>query len=320
MNFIFLLALCLSCAVLQSGANPMKISKPKALITSRSDTVDLTVPPVKEPAVAEAAATPVASAKQPATPHYLIHVVPKEQDEFERLMDFFAVGEIASPSGSAASPQTNSYGSYEPRQDDLTEPLLPPPVEQSEPDYYAEKPKKSKGKKYVPNQKLVNIKSAENIEKIENEKSRLNNPHAGEIDEAYFLDGLDLDKLLASAWLTAADADAEATSGRSRELHAEELNTGEFFPSQQRRVDENTRRLPNEHEGARVDYQLHGHKGPDSYAFGYDTGSGKNRQFHVEERDDHGNVRGRYGYFMKSGKFRTVSYSSSPEKGFRIES
>lgn len=46
----------------------------------------------------------------------------------------------------------------------------------------------------------------------------------------------------------------------------------------------------------------------------------KNRQFHVEERDDHGNVRGRYGYFMKSGKFRTVSYSSSPEKGFRIES
>lgn len=258
MTFIFMLALCLSGAILQSEANPVKISKPKAVVTSREDRALDTTQQVE--------LSPL-----PIKPQYLVRVIPKEQDEFDKLMDFFAVGEIDSPSESAASPQKTSYGTYSPRKDDLTEPMLPPPLEQNEPNYYSAKPKKTKNKKYIPNQKLVNIKNSENVEKVENEKSRQNGPQ-GEIDEEFFLDGIDLDKLLASAWLTQADADAEATGVKARELKNEDLNTGEFVPSQQRRVDENTRRMPNENEGARVDYQLHGHKGPDSYAFGYDTG------------------------------------------------
>ncbi|XP_058450577.1 uncharacterized protein LOC131429995 isoform X1 [Malaya genurostris] len=257
MKFLYLLALFFFGAIMRSHALPVKVSKPKALTTSRDDR-------------SVGAVTSATPSKDTTKPPYLIRVVPQEQDEFEKLLDFFAVGGIDSPAESAESPQKNSYGSYEPRQDDLTEPLLPPPVEQNEPNYYAEKPKKTKSKKYMPNQKLVNIKNAENIEKIENEKSRLNSAQ-GEVDEEYFLDGLDLDKLLASAWLTQADADAEATR-TAKDLKQADLNTGEFIPSQQRRMDENTRRLPNENEGARVDFQLHGHKGPTSYAFGYDTG------------------------------------------------
>ncbi|XP_055546656.1 uncharacterized protein LOC129730994 isoform X2 [Wyeomyia smithii] len=263
MKFLLLLALCLFSAILCSHAQPMKVSKPKALTTGRDERVF-------GAAAAVSTTTQAAPPAQKDASKYLIRVVPQEQDEFEKLLDFFAAGEIDSPAGSAESPQKTSYGSYSPRQDDLTEPLLPPPVEQSEPNYYVEKPKKTKGKKYIPNQKLVNIKNLENVEKIENEKSKLNSEQ-GEVDEEYFLDGLDLDKLLASAWLTQADADKEAT-GKPRELKQAELNTGEFFPSQQRRMDENTRRLPNENEGARVDFQLHGHKGPTSYAYGYDTG------------------------------------------------
>ncbi|XP_053692990.1 uncharacterized protein LOC128741301 isoform X2 [Sabethes cyaneus] len=300
------LALCLFSAILQSHAQPVKVSKPKALTAGRDERVF---------GAASSSTTEATPAQKDAgKSQYRIRVVPQEQDEFEKLLDFFAAGEIDSPGGSAESPQKTSYGSYSPRQDDLTEPLLPPPVEQKEPNYYAEKPKKTKGKKYIPNQKLVNIKNYENVEKIENDKSKLNSEQ-GEIDEEYFLDGLDLDKLLASAWLTQADADKEAT-GAPKKL---KLNTGEFFPSNQRRMDENTRRLPSENEGARVDFQLHGHKGPTSYAYGYDTGKGKNRQFHVEERDNDGNVQGHYGYVMKNGKLRIVKYSSSPEKGFRIE-
>ncbi|XP_065077639.1 uncharacterized protein LOC135700899 isoform X2 [Ochlerotatus camptorhynchus] len=317
MKLLLLLTGCLSCIIAHSYAHPMRVSKPQALVTSRedrsldSDTAAISVPVSKEPA----------PPKKPGS-GYFIRVIPKEQDEFERLMDFFAAGEIDLPSELVESPQKMSYGSYNPRKDDLTEPLLPPPIEQNEPNYYAAKQRKSKNKKYVPNQKLVNIKNAENIEKIENEKSRQNNGwSSGEIDEVDFLAGLDLEKLLASAWLTQADADVEAAKGKAtKELKHTELNMGEFMPSQQRRMDEHTRWLPTENEGARVDYQLHGHRGPDSYAFGYDTGSGKNRQFRVEERDNDGNVRGRYGYYTRSGKFRIVDYSSSPEKGFRVES
>ncbi|XP_019550710.2 uncharacterized protein LOC109420709 isoform X1 [Aedes albopictus] len=327
MKLILLSTICLFSIIVQTIALPMKVSKPQALVTSREDRSLSPVAPIANGGPINKDISPPT---KPGT-GYFIRVIPKEQDEFERLMDFFAVGEIDSPSELAGSPQKTSYGSYSPRQDDLTEPLLPPPVEQNEPNYYSAKPRKSKSKKYIPNQKLVNIKTTEHIEdieKTENERSRQNAglPSSGEIDEVDFLGGLDLEKLLASAWLTQADADAEAAKGKittkepAKPAPVAELNTGEYMPSQQRRMDENTRWLPSENEGARVDYQLHGHKGPDSYAFGYDTGSGKNRQFHVEERDNDGNVRGRYGYYTKSGKFRTVKYSSSPEKGFRVES
>ncbi|XP_035775943.1 uncharacterized protein LOC118457986 isoform X2 [Anopheles albimanus] len=310
MKLLIVLAICLvGASFLQ--ATPIRQNKPRALVTSREDVV-----------TAEATKD---------KPQYLIQVKPKDEveDELSKLVDFFAIGEIGSPSESTGSPHTTSYGSYSPSRDDLTEPLLPPPVEQSEPNYYAAKPKKNKGKKYIPTQKLINLKNSADggAEKQTHEKPRKTKGEtAAESDysdeDTFFLDAIDLDKLLASALLGEHDAKAEASGATGRALlplHLAELNHGEFVPSRTRRVDQYTRPLAREDEGARIDFQMHGHNGPNSYKFGYDTGEGKNRQFHIEERDAAGNVRGSYGYYMRSGKFRIVNYSSSPETGFRIE-
>ncbi|KFB39293.1 hypothetical protein ZHAS_00006646 [Anopheles sinensis] len=301
-------------------ASPLKRSTPRALVTSREDVV------TKREDVMANREDVVTAEPTKEKPQYLIRVMPKddELDELSKLVDFFAIGETGSPSESTGSPHTTSYGTYSPSRDDLTEPLLPPPVEQSEPNYYAAKPKKSKSKKYIPTQKLINLKNTgDGVEKAANEKSRQGKEAREESDEdTFFLDAIDLDKLLASALLGEGDARAEATGVSSRSylpLRYDELNHGEFVPSRNRRVDQYTRRVAGEDEGARIDFQMHGHNGPNSYKFGYDTGEGKNRQFHVEERDNKGNVRGRYGYYMRSGKFRIVNYSSSPETGFRIE-
>uniref|UniRef100_A0A182QBI1 Uncharacterized protein n=1 Tax=Anopheles farauti TaxID=69004 RepID=A0A182QBI1_9DIPT len=295
-------------------ASPLKQNTPRALVTSREDKVEATA----------------ADEPHKDKPHYMIRVMPKDEEleELSKLVDFFAIGETGSPSASTGSPLTTSYGSYSPSRDDLTEPLLPPPIEQNEPNYYAAKPKKTKGKKYIPSQKLINLKNGASgddtaDEKGASEKSRNGKARveAASDEDTFFLDAIDLDKLLASALLGEHDARAEATSvARSLlPLRLDELNRGEFVPSRNRRVDQYTRPVAGEDEGARIDFQMHGHHGPNSYKFGYDTGEGKNRQFHVEERDNKGNVRGRYGYYMRSGKFRIVNYSSSPETGFRIE-
>nr|CAD7429775.1 unnamed protein product [Timema monikensis] len=69
----------------------------------------------------------------------------------------------------------------------------------------------------------------------------------------------------------------------------------------------------------RVDFQMHGHHGPHSYKFGYDTGKGHNRQFRYEERDTHGHVKGHYGFYNKHGKLQMVSYSAHPEHGFHAD-
>ncbi|XP_052868069.1 uncharacterized protein LOC128274026 [Anopheles cruzii] len=238
-----LLVLATTCLVGASLllASPVRQNKPRALVTSREDTV--TAEPSKQ------------------KPQYLIQVKPKdeEEDELSKLVDFFANGEIGSPSESTGSPHTTSYGSYSPSRDDLTEPLLPPPVEQNEPNYYAAKPKKTKGKKYIPTQKLINLKNADGVEKHANEKSRLGSQGGSEQgsdysdEETFFLDAIDLDKLLASALLGEQDAKAEATGAASRRLllplHLEELNQGEFVPSRNRRVDQYTRPVAGEDEG-----------------------------------------------------------------------
>ncbi|RXG56930.1 hypothetical protein Avbf_17222, partial [Armadillidium vulgare] len=69
----------------------------------------------------------------------------------------------------------------------------------------------------------------------------------------------------------------------------------------------------------RISFQLHGLKGPHSYRFGYDTGKGYNRQFRFEERDNYGEVKGRYGYFDKNGKLQVVNYSAHPKHGFSAD-
>ncbi|XP_022167640.1 uncharacterized protein LOC111031839 [Myzus persicae] len=71
--------------------------------------------------------------------------------------------------------------------------------------------------------------------------------------------------------------------------------------------------------GERVEFQLHGIGGPESYKFGFDTGKGSNRQFRYEERDNGGNVHGHYGYLDNDGKMQVYNYSSHPELGYRAQ-
>lgn len=71
--------------------------------------------------------------------------------------------------------------------------------------------------------------------------------------------------------------------------------------------------------GERVEFQLHGQSGPDSYKFGFDTGDVKNRHFRYEEKDNNGNVKGHYGYYDKTGKLQIISYHAD-ENGFHATS
>lgn len=42
------------------------------------------------------------------------------------------------------------------------------------------------------------------------------------------------------------------------------------------------------------------------------------RQFQIEEKDEHGDVYGKYGYHDDKGKFREVKYSVKKNQGFRV--
>merc|ERR1711892_754701 len=75
----------------------------------------------------------------------------------------------------------------------------------------------------------------------------------------------------------------------------------------------------NYEEPKRIQFQIHGQDGPNSYRYGYDTGIGYNRQFRYEERDNYGVLHGRYGYYDQSGKLQIVNYSADPEGGFHAE-
>jgi len=69
----------------------------------------------------------------------------------------------------------------------------------------------------------------------------------------------------------------------------------------------------------KVAFQIHGQEGPHSYRFGYDTGTGYNRQFRYEARDANGVLHGRYGYYDQEGKLQIVNYTADPVKGFHAE-
>ncbi|XP_050432405.1 titin-like isoform X2 [Adelges cooleyi] len=71
--------------------------------------------------------------------------------------------------------------------------------------------------------------------------------------------------------------------------------------------------------GERVEFQMHGMGGPESYKFGYDTGKGMNRQFRYEERDSNGHVRGHYGYRDNDGKLQMYNYTSHPQLGYNAQ-
>lgn len=71
--------------------------------------------------------------------------------------------------------------------------------------------------------------------------------------------------------------------------------------------------------GERVEFQMHGQNGPNSYKFGFDTGNVHNRQFRYEERDANGHVKGHYGFYDKRGKLQIVNYSADPHTGYHAE-
>ncbi|XP_031831487.1 uncharacterized protein LOC116426542 isoform X2 [Nomia melanderi] len=66
----------------------------------------------------------------------------------------------------------------------------------------------------------------------------------------------------------------------------------------------------------RVQFQIEGHDGPQTYVFGFDTGRGQSRQFRLEERHSDGTVKGQYGYYDAKGKLRTVQYVARPFEGY----
>lgn len=68
--------------------------------------------------------------------------------------------------------------------------------------------------------------------------------------------------------------------------------------------------------GQRLQFNIAGQQGIGSYRFGYDTGSGPNRVFRIEEKDGYGVVHGRYGYYDSYGKLRVVNYKADPALGF----
>ena len=69
-------------------------------------------------------------------------------------------------------------------------------------------------------------------------------------------------------------------------------------------------------ETDRVQFQIEGHEGPETYIFGFDTGYGKSRQYRLEERHRDGTVEGQYGYYDAKGKLRTVRYIAGPFEGY----
>ncbi|CAL7950847.1 unnamed protein product [Xylocopa violacea] len=66
----------------------------------------------------------------------------------------------------------------------------------------------------------------------------------------------------------------------------------------------------------RIQFQIEGHEGPQTYIFGFDTGYGKNRQYRLEERHRDGTIKGQYGYYDAKGKLRRVQYVASPFDGY----
>ncbi|XP_033211143.1 uncharacterized protein LOC117169102 isoform X2 [Belonocnema kinseyi] len=69
-------------------------------------------------------------------------------------------------------------------------------------------------------------------------------------------------------------------------------------------------------DGDRVQFQIHGHAGPMTYVFGFDTGDGENRQYRLEERLKNGTVKGQYGYYDARGKLRAIQYTAGPLEGY----
>lgn len=182
-------------------------------------------------------------------PSYFVPTIKPYPKQTEGYDFYFPQPEDASPE---AYQQKDSY-LYE----------LQPPKQTSETNYYASKPKKGT-KKYNSQKKQVN--------------------HTGSGKDtatatATGSDGTDVqynfDDYIPISAGSAAQAShnlyvqkqPERLTPRSaiRTLRQEELNIGEYLPSILRNGND---------DNERVEFQMHGFNGPNSYKFGYDTGKG----------------------------------------------
>lgn len=175
-----------------------------------------------------------------------------------------------------ALPQNQAYDFYFPQPVDASvkydpkdlylQEMQPPPVVQ-EPNYYAEKPRKGT-KKYSPNRKHVNYKSADKTEKSKKTESFPVKDYSYE----------DYVNLGSATNYYAQRADIPEPQASTKLLRQDDLNTGEYFPEKNERNAEaqvSSGEKPQYAEkDERVNFQMHGFNGPNSYKFGYDTGKG----------------------------------------------
>lgn len=183
--------------------------------------------------------------------------------------------------------QTQGYDFYFPQADDFkptdtTDPNLSylrelqPPQRSEEPDYYAVlKMKKAGTKKYNANHKQVNLNGVASPRATVTPLSSATNSNEDQFDPAAYQpqpQSYDAD-IPFSGQATyrqetrVAQLPAERITPKSsiRSLRQEELNTGEYLPSILRNGNA---------DNQRVEFQMHGFSGPNSYRFGFDTGKG----------------------------------------------
>ncbi|CRK99899.1 CLUMA_CG013202, isoform A [Clunio marinus] len=185
----------------------------------------------------------------------------------------------------------DSYDVYRPSADENPQfvDMFPPQDNQDEPNYYTMKARKSKkyseteSKEKKPPKAKVNDNSKEQV------------VDDGESEPTQY-------ETSSSEEISSKEAEDERVQDDHKNDNDDEENESEEISA----------------PASRLDFQMHGHKGPASYKFGYDTGKGDNRQLRHEEKDEQGNVFGFYGYYDDKKKFRVVKYSSMADGGFKI--
>ncbi|XP_012340404.1 uncharacterized protein LOC105735095 [Apis florea] len=81
-------------------------------------------------------------------------------------------------------------------------------------------------------------------------------------------------------------------------------------------VKKNNEQLLQRKHKDRIQFQIEGYDGPQTYIFGFDTGYGNNRQYRLEEKYRNGTIKGQYGYYDAKGKLKKIRYLATPFKGY----
>lgn len=163
-------------------------------------------------------------------------------------------------------PENANTADYQQKDSYLYE--LQPPKQTSETNYYAVKPKKGT-KKYNSQKKQVNhTGSGKETSAVSSSTATATGADGTDV-EYNFEDYIPLNAgsaAQASHNLYVQQQPERLTPKSAiRTLRQEELNTGEYLPSILRNGNDNQQR---------VEFQMHGFNGPESYQFGYDTGKG----------------------------------------------